>query len=597
MPAAPNPATGPTDPWTRRLLILDAVIGILGIGLLVWEVGWQLSPNHAALSERATWILVLLALVSETGLATRDRRQSLLKRSLILGALTLLAVGRFGLSHPLQQWLGTFLTPRAGALLALVLIQLTLIIPFGLRLLRLTQARSLQAARPGTLFVGGFILAIFLGALLLKTPAATQHGISWLDALFTSTSAVCVTGLAVVDTGAAFTARGHGILLFLIQVGGLGIMTLAWFMSLIVGQGVSMRDHAKLSELFSEDNVGAMGRFVRRVVVLTLVIEALGALLIHQAWQTNPVRTDHVFFDSVFHSVSAFCNAGFSTFSAGLAEPQLAERHAAQSIILALIILGGLGFSVVSSLPRVALQLSARLCRRLLPRARWARRAAISPRIGIHTRLVLRVTFFLLIGGTLILWLAEGATPTAAALWQAFFDSVTARTAGFNISDYGSYGSASVLLMCFLMFIGGSPGGTAGGVKTTTCAVSFGELGRLIRGHTNLHLWDRCIPRDIVERCTATIVLSLFWVGLSILCITWSQPLLRPLDVVFECFSAFGTVGLSRGITSSLDPLPKVIIILSMLAGRVGLLTFVLTVAGTPHPRRYELPDGRLPLN
>jgi Trk-type K+ transport system membrane component len=174
---------------------------------------------------------------------------------------------------------------------------------------------------------------------------------------------------------------------------------------------------------------------------------------------------------------------------------------------------------------------------------------------------------------------------------------VTARTAGFNITDFSHYGFATVVVMCALMFIGGSPGGTAGGVKTTTFAIALGELWRLVRGHESLHLHGRRIARDVVERSTATIVLSVLWVTLTILLVSWGNPGAAPADVVFECFSAFATVGLSRGFTMELGDFSKGVIIASMFAGRVGLLTLVFTLAGQAPARRYELPDARLPLN
>ncbi|MCB1230783.1 MAG: hypothetical protein KDN19_10980, partial [Verrucomicrobiae bacterium] len=262
------------SPLVVRLLILQAVIGVVAVTMLVWELGWPFTTRHALFAEWFTWGLVVLALIAEAGLAWRDRSQSKLKRYLILGALIILALGRSGLERPLRDWLGEHLSARSAALIALVVVQISLVVPSGLRLLRVTRSRFLQRAKPGALFVGSFFAAIIIGTLMLKTPKATVDGISWLDAFFTSTSAICVTGLIVVDTETAFTPQGQGIILLMIQAGGLGIMTLTYFMSLIVGQGITLRDSARLKELFSEDNVGAMGHFVARIVVVTLVVEA-----------------------------------------------------------------------------------------------------------------------------------------------------------------------------------------------------------------------------------------------------------------------------------------------------------------------------------
>ena len=579
------------------LLLLQAITGLMAFSLLVWELGWPISLLETAWFEWTTWGLVVVALIAEAGLAASEQRLSKVKKVVILTALLVLAAGRFGLERPLRDWLGDLVAPRTAALLALVVVQLTLIVPVGLRMLRLTRARLLQRVRPGTLFVATFALAILGGMLMLKTPNATTGGISWLDALFTSTSAVCVTGLAVVDTEHALTPQGQVILLLLIQVGGLGIMTLTYFMALVVGQGISLRDRARISELFSDDNLGAMGQLIGKVVLITLLIEAAGAMFLHMAWAANPPREGTLLWDAVFHSVSAFCNAGFSNFSAGLADPTVAGNRATQVVIMVLIIAGGIGFAVIIDLPRLILHGGTTMLKKLMPRSRRIARWSLRYRVRLHVRLVLKVTFWLIVLGAAAFFVAEGWTWSTDRAWEAVFNSVTARTAGFNITDFSTYGFAAVVVMCVLMFIGGSPGGTAGGIKTTTFAIALGELWRIVRGHQSLHMHRRRIARDVVERSTATIVLSGIWVTISILLVSWGNPEADPSDVVFECFSAFGTVGLSRAFTMELAPFSKAVIIASMFAGRVGVLTLVFTLAGQAPSRRYELPDARLPLN
>jgi Trk-type K+ transport system membrane component len=579
------------------LLSLQAITGLMAFALLVWELGWPISLLETAWFEWTTWGLVVVALIAEAGLAASEQRLSKVKKVVILTALLVLAAGRFGLERPLREWLGDLVAPRSAALLALVVVQLTLIVPVGLRLLRVTRARILQNVRPGTLFVATFALAILGGMLMLKTPNATTGGISWLDALFTSTSAVCVTGLAVVDTEHALTPQGQVILLLLIQVGGLGIMTLTYFMALVVGQGISLRDRARISELFSDDNLGAMGQLIGKVVLITLLIEAAGAMFLHMAWSANPPREGTLLWDAVFHSVSAFCNAGFSNFSAGLADPTVVGNRATQVVIMVLIIAGGIGFAVIIDLPRLILHGGTTMLKRLMPHSRRIARWSLRYRVRLHVRLVLKVTFWLIVLGAAAFFVAEGWTWSTDRAWEAVFNSVTARTAGFNITDFSTYGFAAVVVMCVLMFIGGSPGGTAGGIKTTTFAIALGELWRIVRGHQSLHMHRRRIARDVVERSTATIVLSGIWVTISILLVSWGNPEADPSDVVFECFSAFGTVGLSRAFTMELAPFSKAVIIASMFAGRVGVLTLVFTLAGQAPSRRYELPDARLPLN
>ncbi|MCB1203994.1 MAG: ATPase [Verrucomicrobiae bacterium] len=597
MSEVPNPRLVGKPVSVTSLLVLQVLTGLGALLLLVWEVGWPVTMGQAAVFEWATWGLVVTALVSEAGLAWSDRRRARWKKAIVLLVLLLLAAGRFGLDRPLRGWLGDLVQPRTAALVALVAVQVTLIVPIGLRILRLTRARSLQHVRPGTFFVVSFAGMILAGTLMLKTPNATSGGITWLDAFFTSTSAVCVTGLAVADTETAFTMQGQMVILGLIQVGGLGFMTLTYFTALILGQGISLRDRARLSEMLSEDNLGTMGHLVGKIVLVTLSIEAAGAIVLFLCWAEMPPREGRLHWDALFHSVSAFCNAGFSTFSSGLADEASVNNRGVQVTIMSLILFGGIGFAVINDLPRIFLRFLAGPLAMFFPKSRRFLRWRNQYRIRLHIRLVLVVSGFLLLAGAVGFFVTErwGWSPDRA--WEAVFNSVTARTAGFNITDFSGYAFPTVIWLCVLMFIGGSPGGTAGGIKTTTFAVAMGELWRLVRGHRTLHLGGRRISAEVVERSTATIVFSVVFVGISIVLVSWGNPGADPADVIFECFSAFGTVGLSRGFTGDLSGFSKLVIIASMFAGRVGLLTLILTLSGRGEPRRYELPEARLPLN
>lgn len=481
---------------------------------------------------------------------------------------------------------------RTSGLFLLAISQLTLVGDTLLRFVRLTSERRFRRLPPAVLVVGTFVLAILIGAGLLMTPRATTDGIGWLDALFTSTSAVCVTGLATLDTPTDFTFTGQAIILVLIQIGGLGVMTLAYFLTLMSGQGIGLRDRALLGEILSESNIHQVGRVVSRIVGITLLAEGAGAFLLYLCWRGEGSLEDP-FWQALFHSISAFCNAGFSTLSGGLMNPVAVDDHAAQTVVMLLIILGGLGFVVSGQIHRVVIAPLRK--NRLNP---WKRTRGAAERVPVHVRLVLITTAALLIGGGVGFWVLDVGQPAPAGrAWTAAFNSVTARTAGFNVSDMAALPASGVVLMCFLMIVGGSPGGTAGGVRTTTFALSLLELQRLVRGRADVQFAGRRIPRSVLDRCHVTLFLSLLWILVSTLLIAAAEPALRFDDVLFECVSAFATVGLSRGITADLGPFSQFVIILSMLIGRIGILTFAFTLAGAPRPHHYRYPEARLPLN
>lgn len=565
------------------------------IGILCWEIGWPISDAQAEGAELATWGLVVLGIVAEIGLSMGGPKRRRWQRFVGLGALVLLAAARLGLEEPLKRWFGQFFDARAAVLAALAVIQFSLVIPAGFRFLQLAQGKILQKAPPGVLFAGSFLLAIAAGTLLLKTPNATREGIAWVDAAFMSTSAVCVTGLATVDTETGLTFTGQAILLGLVQLGGLGVMTLTFFLAVVAGQGISLRDRARLGDLLSEGNLSEVGRFLRAIVLLTLTLEALGAVGLYLSWREAPPREGGLWWHALFHAVSAFCNAGFSTFSSGFADAALVEDRAAQGIVMVLIVAGGLGFAVLADLPRYAWRTASRLLRRAFPRWRWLQRPPVPAKL--HTRLALRVTLALLVGGAVIFLLTERWNFTADRCWEAAFNSVVLRSGGFHLADFGALSFSTVVVCCALMFIGGCPGGTAGGVKTTTFAIAVAELGRILRGHRELHLGNRAISRAVVERSLATLVLSMLWLTVSAVLVSLANAELDPEDIIFECVSAFGTAGLTRGITTQLSDFSKLVIILSMFVGRIGILSFALAIVGTPVARRYSLPEASLPLN
>lgn len=471
------------------------------------------------------------------------------------------------------------------AMLSNGVVQGGMLLSLGLRALRHQAQITRLHLRPGWLFMGSFAIIVVLGTLLLKLPRSVVDGetLSWLDALFTSTSAVCVTGLVVENTAHFFTPTGQVIILGLIQVGGLGIMTLTFYLSTVLFRGMSLHDRQALGEMISEKHLAQVAGSMRYIVVFTFVAEALGALLLYGFLPADRGFSERVF-QAVFHSVSAFCNAGFSTLPDGLADLWIRENGALQGVICALVICGGLGAAVMKDVQA--------WLRQTLRRLRAP--AHTRPRLRVHTRLVLSVTCLLLAGGAATIWISEfffqDGERNAGSVLTAFFHSVTARTAGFNTVDTGAIGPVTVHLVVLLMIIGGSPGGTAGGVRTTVFATAAIHLWNLIRTTPDLVIFRRRLPPGIGPRALAILVLTMGWLFVNFAILRQLQPDVTDTRLVFELVSAFATVGLSMNLTSELTDAARCLIILNMFVGRIGLITVVSTLAPVNRRRPAQRP-------
>jgi len=422
---------------------------------------------------------------------------------------------------------------------------------------------------PQALLIGGFAAIILVGAVVLWLPFCHHPGeVNFLEALFTSTSAVCVTGLTVVDTGTTYTLAGQVVVMLLIQAGGLGIMTFAALTFQLLGSKMSLTSRAALHDSFFQEDVG--GKFktlFRRILGVTLVIELAGAAVMSLVLVPRYGLFNGLF-SSLFHAVSAFCNAGFSLYRTSL----VALRGNALVVVpvMSLIVLGGLGYAV---LLEVLQNGRTWLSKRVHPTFRL---------VSLHTRVVLVMTASLIVFGALglmVLGLTPGEHTTGSEIAAALFQSITARTAGFNTVQVGNLPDASLILLVVLMFIGGSPGSCAGGIKTTSFAVWLARFRSRVMGEEDVHIMGRRIPKDILRRTTVLISLSLLWNGLGIMLLMALEghvPGVRLRDVVFEQISAFGTVGLSTGLTPSLTSLGRIWIIATMFVGRLGPLTMAM---------------------
>jgi trk system potassium uptake protein TrkH len=432
------------------------------------------------------------------------------------------------------------------------------------------------------LFVGSFLVLVVIGTLGLRLLPGLYTGarLGWLDCLFTATSAVCVTGLVVVDTAAHFTRAGQAWILLLIQLGGLGIITFATLLTFALGRRLSLRGEELSVAAEVAPHLGA-GRLTRNIVLFTFGTEAIGALALFLVWAPALGLADAAW-HAIFQTVSAFCNAGFSTFPDNLMGAP--EATLTPMIIGALFVVGGLGFIVLEDLYT---QVHARVRRGLRPRQ--ARRG---PRLSLHSRLVLTTTAALVLVGwvafLLLEWGGRLADRSAAGkLLHAAFMSVTPRTAGFNTIDYGQAQDATNFLTILLMTVGGSPGSTAGGLKTTTFALIGLLAWSRLRRREATHAFGRTVPEETVQRAVglAVGVLTILFVGVFVLTLT-EDPVAggdgRFLKYMFECSSAFNTVGLSMGITPALSPAGKVLVVVLMFIGRVGPSTAAAALALGP---------------
>ncbi len=423
--------------------------------------------------------------------------------------------------------------------------------------------------KPARIIIISFLSVIIAGTLLLLLPASTSQQIPLIDALFTATSATCVTGLIVTDTGSSFTPLGQGVIMLLFQLGGLGIMTFSTIFALMLGRRITITGRKTLSLAF-ENVEFDVKLLLKGIIIFTVLIELLGAFLFKLFLPEVGI------FNALFHSVSAFCNAGFSLFETSLQKfRSLGSINALMSI---LIIAGGLGFLVLFDL------------------ARWVKGKILknNNKLTLHSKIVIVTSLLLIFAGMLFLFVFEGGHlfseySFSEKCFASYFQSVTARTAGFNTVNIGDLQSGSKLALGALMFIGASPGSTGGGIKTVTFALVILGLIALLRRSAQIRVAKRAIPMQVFEKAIVIFVLSIVWIffATTVLSIVENKGF---LNILFEVISAFGTVGLSCGITAGLTTVGKFIIILTMFFGRIGPVTLVIALASRDEAD-FKLPE------
>jgi trk system potassium uptake protein TrkH len=475
-----------------------------------------------------------------------------------------------------------------------------LILQVVIKVCRTGVGLAASGRSPAQTLIASFLVLIISGAGLLMLPkASTAENVNAIDALFTATSATCITGLTVKDIGKDYSLMGQVVILSLIQLGGLGIVIFGAIFGLLLGQALSLRESAAMQDLLNASTVGRISNMIIFVFITTIIIEAAGIVGLFWMWDNVPDKVSSVhqqWFYSIFHSISAFCNSGLSLFTDSFISYN--RCWGVYVVMCPLIILGGLGFIVLYDLVHLAADRIKRFFRKLFYNQYYFSMEA-PKRMMLQTKIVLTVTLCLIVFGTLSLLLFEryagqgGDTAGNFGVREAFFQSITARTAGFNTFDIKTLTPASKSILILLMFIGGSPGGTTGGIKTVTLFVIVMVVIAIMRRRQEVEMFNRSIRMVTVYRAitvTLFFVVVLFAAALA-LSITESANNFTMMDIMFETASALGTVGLSTGITPSLTTAGKLIIIAVMLFGRLGPLTLVAAIAFNIKPVRYNYPD------
>lgn len=433
---------------------------------------------------------------------------------------------------------------------------------------------------PPKILVLGFALIIILGAFLLTLPIATvdRQGLTWINAFFTSTSATCVTGLVVLDTGTTFTMFGQLVILSLIQVGGLGFMTFSTLFAIILGKRITLKERLLLQESLNNLTISGIVRLAKRILFFTITFELMGAILLALRFAYDMPISKAIYY-GFFHSVSNFNNAGFDLMGEFGSLTSYVDDPLVTLVVCVLITTGGIGFIVMNEIYEY-------------------RR---TKRLSLHTKVVLMTSGTLLLLGTVIIFFLELNNPKtlqplswSGKLLASLFQSVTPRTAGSNTLNIPDLTQSTLFLVIILMFIGASPGSTGGGIKTTTFATLIGAVGSQIKGKEDVQFFKRRIEYEVIYKALTVTICGLFLVMIVTMLLTVTEPGKEFLMILFETVSAFGTVGLSMGLTPELSPFGRAIIIFTMFAGRVGPLTIAFAITRRRKPDTFRYAKGKL---
>ena len=593
------------QPYLQKVLGgIDAVTFLAALALIggvVYEHGFIISEGAEAdlgVLYRTVWGVFLVQTTMHIGLAYRETLKKYRTFTWVLNILlylTLIPVIFFEPESGALKYFWLFLNNRIFQLILLLLLSL-------LRLSSGVIGLLGKRTNPSLILAGSFFLIICIGTGLLMLPRCTVDGISWVNALFVSTSAVCVTGLVPVDVATTFTSLGQLVIIILIQIGGLGVMTLTCFFAMFFMGNTSVYNQLAVRDMISSDSLSSLLSTVIYILFFTLVIEGAGMLVLFLSIHGTlgmTVQQEMVF--AAFHSISAFCNAGFSTLSENLGNPLVMQHHNLLYITISvLIILGGIGFPILVNFKHIAGYHLKRLF--YFIRTGKRDRQRIRHLYNLNTKIVLLTTLILLTGGTIAIllfeWNGAFAGMSMPDKWvQAFFNATCPRTAGFTSIGLTSFSLQSLLLMLLLMFIGGAAQSTAGGVKVNAFAAAVLSLFAVIRGKSRVEVFRRQLSVDSIRRSNATLVMYLMILFLGVFVLSVLEPPASLLALVFECTSALSTVGSSLGLTPALGEAGKLFVSLLMFIGRVGVITIVLGFVPPQKHTKYKYPDDNLIIN
>lgn len=570
---------------------------------LVYEHGFMLTMGEVSVLQtvsNVTWCVFLLYYLLKVLYNPDGEREHFTVWTWVVYVLLFLTLLPVVFHRPEDESsgvLGVWLFFNSGLYRSLILFLLSVMQLSGF-FVRLLGKRT----NPSFIFSVSFLLLIIIGTVLLKLPRATYHGISWIDALFTSTSAVCVTGLVTVDVPAVFTREGQVVLMLLIQIGGLGVMTLTSFFAMFFMGNSSLYSQLVVRDMVSSKSLNSLLSTLVYILLFTLVIEGLGMFFIWTSIHDTLGMTfaDELFF-AAFHSVSAFCNAGFSTLPGNLGNGWVMSGHTPFFLVISfLVILGGIGFPILVNLCKTFVYHVRYVFWRIFRRSHhFSKQVHL---YDLNTRIVIYMTLLLLVSGTVVIaWLEWNQALRGLPAWDkwvhAFFNAVCPRTAGFCSVSLPSFSVQSLLLMILLMVIGGGTQSTAGGVKVNVFTVVLVNLWSVIRDSNHPVIMKRELSLESVRRSNAALLLYLIFLFTGVFLLSMLEPQASLLQITFECVSALSTVGSSLDFTPTMSWAGKLLVVLLMFIGRVGALTFVNGVISHEKKKKYRYPSDNIIIN